>query len=87
MESTSPPTPKISPSAKVTRRYPEFINTDAVLTYLKEVHGQVDTLAFNLRSTLNNIVTGNAQTNEPQEDVSSVSNVDTSEVSQTKESL
>lgn len=60
----SPSVPKIDPAAPQTRRYPELINTDAVLSYLKELHGQVDTIAFNLRSTLNNIVSGNVQTNE-----------------------
>lgn len=60
----TPTAPKIDSTAPQTRRYPELISTEAVLSYLKEIHGQVDTLAFNLRSTLNNIVSGNVQTNE-----------------------
>lgn len=59
---TETPKPKIAENAEVTRRYPEFVNTEAVLSYLKEIHQQVDQIAFNLRSTLTNIVSGNVQT-------------------------
>lgn len=57
--------PKVAPSAAPTRRYPEFIATDAVLNFLRELHNNLDGVVFNLRSTITQIITGAAETNTP----------------------
>lgn len=62
MSNTEAPKPKIAPGSQPTRRYPEFIKTDAVVSYLRDIYMRLDDISFNLRSTINNIVANNMET-------------------------
>lgn len=62
MKDIEAPRPKIAPGSEPTRRYPEFIKTDAVVAYLRDVYMKIDEISFNLRSTINNVVTNKMET-------------------------
>jgi hypothetical protein len=47
--------------------YPELINTNAVLSYLREVYMALDNMSFQIRTTMNNIITTKVDVKE-QED-------------------
>jgi len=44
--------------------YPELINTNAVLAYLREVYMALDNMSFQIRTTMNNIVTTKVEVKE-----------------------
>jgi hypothetical protein len=44
--------------------YPELINTNAVLAYLREVYMALDNMSFQIRTTMNNIVSTKVEVKE-----------------------
>jgi hypothetical protein len=51
--------------------YPELINTNAVLAYLREVYMALDNMSFQIRTTMNNIVTTKVEVKEDDNNASS----------------